>query len=105
MTNTWVDSFEILLNAYQEIGERLPSFVQYQALFDSNPDMRRALELYFCDILEFHHHALKFLNKAGRSFIALRTTYSGFGFTNSAKVGDDSFDPLGRHLRRISGVS
>jgi hypothetical protein len=27
--------------------------------------MRRALELYYCDILEFHYHALQFLSRPG----------------------------------------
>ena len=39
--------------------------MQYRELFDRNLEMRRALELYFCDILEFHYNALKFLNRPG----------------------------------------
>ena len=27
--------------------------------------MRRALELYYCDILEFHYNALQFLSRPG----------------------------------------
>ena len=64
-TNTWVTSLDVILNAYQQIQERLPSFMQYQVLFDKNPEMRRALELYFCDILEFHYNALRFLTRPG----------------------------------------
>lgn len=58
-------SLDTILDAYKEIEERLPSFINYKVLFETNLELRAALELYFCDILEFHFHALKFLNRPG----------------------------------------
>ena len=64
-----MSSLDIILNAYKQIQERLPSFMQYKVLFEKNIEMRRALELYFCDILEFHYHALHVLKRPGREHI------------------------------------
>lgn len=66
-TNTWVTSLDIILNAYKQIEERLPSFMQYRALFEKSQEMRHALELYLCDVLDFHYNALKFLSRPGTS--------------------------------------
>ncbi|KAL8707590.1 MAG: hypothetical protein Q9220_007431 [cf. Caloplaca sp. 1 TL-2023] len=65
VTDTWIKSFDTLLDAYKDIEERLPAFIKYKALFESNPELRRALEFYFCDLLEFHLHALQFLSRPG----------------------------------------
>ena len=65
MANTWVSSLDTILDAYEEIGEKIPSFLQYQGLFERNLGMRAALDLYYCDILEFHYHALQFLSRPG----------------------------------------
>ncbi|KAL8950879.1 MAG: hypothetical protein Q9222_003113 [Ikaeria aurantiellina] len=65
VADTWIKSFDTILDAYKEIEERLPAFIKYKALFENNSGLRRALEFYFCDILEFHFHAMKFLDRPG----------------------------------------
>ncbi|KAF2736998.1 C2H2 domain-containing protein [Polyplosphaeria fusca] len=56
-----IDSFETLLEAYEQIGECLPLLSEYEALFHG-PDMLHALELIYIDILDFHQHALRFFS-------------------------------------------
>ncbi|KAL3470718.1 hypothetical protein BJX99DRAFT_267263 [Aspergillus californicus] len=63
VASSWSDSLEILLTAYEEIGERAPSFLQYQLVFERNLGMRNILEKWYCDVLEFHFHALQFLTR------------------------------------------
>lgn len=65
VADAWVESLDAILDAYQKIQERLPAFMKYKALFETNPELSKALELYFCDILDFHTHAMKFLNRRG----------------------------------------
>ena len=102
MADTWVESLDTLLNAYQDIGERLPSFMQYQALFENKSDMRDALDLYFCDVLEFHHDALRLLNRPG---LLPACGYAISILANRAKVGKDSLNPLGKLLTPNSNAS
>jgi hypothetical protein len=51
------ESLDTLLDAYKEIGERSPSYLQYQSLFHKNDEMRSALIWYYSDIMEFHRDA------------------------------------------------
>ncbi|KAL9608549.1 MAG: hypothetical protein Q9167_006625 [Letrouitia subvulpina] len=84
VADTWVKSFDAILDAYKKIEERLPTFMKYSALFETNPELRRALEFYYCDILEFHAHAMKFLNRPGWK-----------------KLFDSSWKTFDTHFRRI----
>jgi hypothetical protein len=84
---------DTLLDAYEQIGERIPSFMHYQCLFERNPEMRRALDLYYCDILEFHYHALQFLSRPGELFVGV----DGYN-PDQLKGGKSSSTLLGRHL-------
>ncbi|CEN59396.1 hypothetical protein ASPCAL01847 [Aspergillus calidoustus] len=61
--SSWSDSLDILLGAYEDIGARAPSFLQYRLVFENNPRMRDMLERWYCDVLEFHFHALQFLTR------------------------------------------
>ncbi|KAF1829385.1 C2H2 domain-containing protein [Decorospora gaudefroyi] len=60
--STFTDSFEILLDAYERIGEQLPLLSEYDSLFHTSPHMIGALELIYIDILEFHQQAMKFFS-------------------------------------------
>jgi hypothetical protein len=60
--STFADSFEILLDAYEQIGERLPLLSEYESLFHTSPHMINALELMYIDILDFHQQAMKFFS-------------------------------------------
>ncbi|KAH8594339.1 hypothetical protein B0O99DRAFT_574078 [Bisporella sp. PMI_857] len=61
--NTWADSFDTLLGAYQQLSESIPLFDQYHSLFETNPDMERVLIFIYDDILEFHRAALRFFKR------------------------------------------
>ncbi|KAK7974412.1 hypothetical protein PG989_016260 [Apiospora arundinis] len=58
MASTRVQTLELLLDTYAEIGEVIPSLWQYEALFKEAPAVLEVLEKYFCDILEFHRNAM-----------------------------------------------
>jgi len=58
-----MDSFDTLLDAYEELSENIPHFLQYKAIFMKNEHMREVLELIFKDILAFHERALKFFKR------------------------------------------
>ncbi|PSN71159.1 hypothetical protein BS50DRAFT_546300 [Corynespora cassiicola Philippines] len=60
--SNFTDSFESLLDAYEQIGENLPMLTKYERLFHENDYMRSALELMYIDILEFHMHAKRFFS-------------------------------------------
>jgi hypothetical protein len=60
-----VDSFDILLDAYQQIGDVLPLLESYQSLFRDNSDMTKIVALMYLDILEFHKQAIRFFSGRG----------------------------------------
>ena len=66
--NANAKSLDTILDAYREIAEQVPQFLQHMALFEESSDMRSALELYFCEILKFHLAAVKFLNRSRECF-------------------------------------
>ncbi|PVI07637.1 C2H2 domain-containing protein [Periconia macrospinosa] len=77
--SNFADSFEILLDAYEQIGEQLPLLQEYEALFWDNPYMVEVLELMYMDILDFHQHALKFFSgKQWRRFFQCRANISQY---------------------------
>ncbi|KAK2814069.1 hypothetical protein FQN50_000473 [Emmonsiellopsis sp. PD_5] len=63
IAGTWAESLDTLLGAYEDIAERLPSFQEYETLFEKHNSTRNALELYYCDILDFHFHAIGLLRR------------------------------------------
>lgn len=63
VASTWVESFDVLLDAYEEISENLPQLLEYGELFKRYPHMRKVLELMYGDILEFHRRALQFFSR------------------------------------------
>ncbi|KAF2847250.1 C2H2 domain-containing protein [Plenodomus tracheiphilus IPT5] len=58
--STFADSFDLLLDAYAQIGEQLPMLLDYRSLFSSDTKLLDALKAMYIDILEFHQEALKF---------------------------------------------
>lgn len=69
VASTWAESFDTILDAYQQIGEQIPLLQQYQALFDHSPHMQRVLEMIYTDILEFHRRAIRALSGPGRMYL------------------------------------
>jgi hypothetical protein len=66
VASTYAESFDTILDAYQQIGEQIPLLQQYQDLFDHSPHMQRVLEMIYSDILEFHRRALRVFSGPGR---------------------------------------
>ncbi|KAH7333141.1 hypothetical protein BKA65DRAFT_40515 [Rhexocercosporidium sp. MPI-PUGE-AT-0058] len=60
--NTWADSFEILLDAYGQLGEHIPLLEQYHSLFGSSTEMQTVLVMMYKDILSFHKEATRFFS-------------------------------------------
>jgi hypothetical protein len=71
--STFAEAFNALLDAYQRIGENMPLFAEYQALFDSDPKMRQILELYYQDIFEFHQRAINYFKCSGSPFLQIQS--------------------------------
>lgn len=67
MASTWSDSFDILLDAYEQIGKEIPLLEQYKAVFENDPHMVKVLGFIYKDILEFHKRAIRFFSGRGRS--------------------------------------
>ena len=65
--SAFADSFEILLDAYQHIGECLPLLSEYESLFRDHPYMLDALVLVYIDILDFHRRAMRFFQGKGKA--------------------------------------
>ncbi|KAK6839363.1 hypothetical protein PG987_005229 [Apiospora arundinis] len=65
MASTRIQTLELLLDTYAEIGEVIPSLWQYEALFKEAPPVLEVLEKYFCDILEFHRNAMDVFGRPG----------------------------------------
>ncbi|KAL5121669.1 hypothetical protein ACEQ8H_000355 [Pleosporales sp. CAS-2024a] len=60
--SVYADSFEDLLEAYEQIGEQLPLVLDRELLFRNNPSMTTALEWIYMDILRFHQKAIRFFH-------------------------------------------
>ncbi|TVY15598.1 Vegetative incompatibility protein HET-E-1 [Lachnellula arida] len=93
--STWADSFELLLDAYSQIGEHMPLLEQYKDVFGTNDHMKRVLTLLYTDILDFHRRAIRFFS--GRVWQQLfRSVWKNFGtcFTHI-------LDSLSRHKNLI----
>ena len=67
MASTWSDSFDILLDAYEQIGNEIPLLEQYKSVFENDPHMVKVLGFIYKDILDFHKRAIRFFQGRGRS--------------------------------------
>ncbi|KAE8448004.1 hypothetical protein EG329_009927 [Mollisiaceae sp. DMI_Dod_QoI] len=63
VASNWAESFDALLDTYQQIGEQIPLLLQYQKVFTESSDMRGVLAMMYKDILEFHQQALRVFGK------------------------------------------
>lgn len=55
----------MVLDAWEKIGEELPLFIDYQDIFRKDVSVQEILVKIFADVLEFHHHAIKFFTGRG----------------------------------------
>ncbi|KAF3933793.1 hypothetical protein ABW20_dc0103625 [Dactylellina cionopaga] len=65
IASTKVETLDLLLGTYEEIGEILHGVEKYDRLFRNYPDIQRILETYFYDILKFHFEVLEVFAKPG----------------------------------------
>ncbi|KAK2792536.1 hypothetical protein FQN51_001654 [Onygenales sp. PD_10] len=63
VASAWTQALDTILGAYEDIAERLPSFQDCGTVLEKHKPTRDALESYYCDILEFHFHAIGFLTR------------------------------------------
>ena len=63
--SNFTDAFDLLLDAYQDIGNNLPQFKKYAQLFGNKPSVRRVLVEVFEGILRFHKRAIGFFRRSG----------------------------------------
>jgi hypothetical protein len=62
-----VKSYDKIIDAMGQIGDRLPQFRRYLEIFKSNANLKRVLLIFFEDILEFHLTALNFFKSKSAS--------------------------------------
>ena len=65
--SNYADAFDLLLDAYKDIGNSLPQFGKYARLFSNNPGIRKVLVEIFEGILRFHKRAMGFFRRPGLS--------------------------------------
>jgi hypothetical protein len=56
---------DILLEAYEQIGQSLILLEQYTTELEQNPPMIRIVGLIYSDLLEFHEQALRIYSGKG----------------------------------------
>ncbi|KAJ8132836.1 hypothetical protein O1611_g785 [Lasiodiplodia mahajangana] len=62
-TYSYSDIFNYILDAYQQIGEKIPQFAMYREQLVSNQHFKHALALIYSDILWFHREVLQQLKQ------------------------------------------
>ncbi|KAG4435756.1 hypothetical protein IFR05_008770 [Cadophora sp. M221] len=80
--STWVETLDLLLETYAEIGEALPGLTQYSTLYSKYPFIQTHLENYYLDVLEFNKNALEVFARPGWKSVfhsSWRTFKSQFG--------------------------
>ncbi|TEY63394.1 hypothetical protein BOTCAL_0155g00160 [Botryotinia calthae] len=66
VASSWAESFDTLLDAYQQLVENIPLLEQYGDLFKGNSYMVNVLALIYEDMLDFHRAALRVFSKSTR---------------------------------------
>ncbi|RYP66506.1 hypothetical protein DL770_008790 [Monosporascus sp. CRB-9-2] len=88
--STWVETLELLLDTYIEIGEILPGLTQFRNFLGQHPALKVHLENYYCDVLDFHRNALDVFSRP-----AWKTV-----FHSSWKTFKTRFGPILNSLKR-----
>ena len=65
IASNYTDAFDLLLDAYKDIGNHLPQFEQYAHLFGGKRSVRKMLVEVFEGILRFHKRAMGFFRRSG----------------------------------------
>ncbi|KAF7874046.1 hypothetical protein EAF04_002718 [Stromatinia cepivora] len=91
IASSWAESFDTLLDAYQQLAENIPLLEQYVHLFEGNTHIINVLALFYEDILEFHQAALRVFSRPTWKQI-FRATWKDF----NSKF-QNIIERLGRH--------
>ncbi|KAH0498290.1 hypothetical protein TgHK011_005547 [Trichoderma gracile] len=59
----YIEAFEQIIKVYSRLAEPLARFNLFQASFSNNPEVQRALAVYYSDILKFHGEAYNFVRR------------------------------------------
>lgn len=65
IASKWSQSFDVTLDAYNQLAQNIPPVGQYRHTFEQNPHMLKVLALIFDEILQFHLKVLMILNTSG----------------------------------------
>ncbi|KAF8429162.1 hypothetical protein EV426DRAFT_210872 [Tirmania nivea] len=61
VASTYLEAFDMLLSAYEELAECLPLYTQYESHFHNSPYMYKALGYVYKDFLNFHLRVYKLM--------------------------------------------
>ncbi|WQF77468.1 Putative AAA+ ATPase domain, NACHT nucleoside triphosphatase [Colletotrichum destructivum] len=64
VAKTHLDTFDKLLNAYDQIGSAIPGHLLYKDMFREHQNLKVILEDYYSDVLQFHEEALKVFGRS-----------------------------------------
>ncbi|KAK5631888.1 hypothetical protein RRF57_007602 [Xylaria bambusicola] len=94
--STWVETLDLLLDSYVEIGEILPGLAQFRDFLGRHPYLKVHLENYYCDVLDFHRNALDVFSRP-----AWKTVFHSSWRTFKTRFGP-ILNSLKRHRELIS---
>ena len=90
--SNYTDAFDILLDAYKDIGNNLPQFEKYGKLFGNKRSVRKVLLEVFEGILRFHKRAMGFFRRSGSSLLPSiccnRASWDCLGAPRASDIGD-----------------
>lgn len=73
MAKTHVESFDKLLDVYEQVGRMIPGLLAYRSMLENHPPVAAVLEDYYSDILRFHEAALKVFTRPSKQIIQPKT--------------------------------
>lgn len=63
VASSFPKAFDDLLEAYEQLGEAIPSLEQKQWVFEVHPQLLKILELIYSDLLDFHERGLAIFDR------------------------------------------
>ncbi|RYP40562.1 hypothetical protein DL767_001562 [Monosporascus sp. MG133] len=88
--STYTESLDALLDTYAEVGDILPQLTRYENLLEKHPELRKYVESYYCDVLDFHRKALEVFSRPAWKAV----------FHSAWKTFKTKFGPLLSNLKR-----
>ncbi|RYP59358.1 hypothetical protein DL769_008577 [Monosporascus sp. CRB-8-3] len=88
--STYTESLDALLDTYAEVGDILPQLTQYENLLEKHPELRKYVESYYCDVLDFHRKALEVFSRPAWKAV----------FHSAWKTFKTKFGPVLSNLKR-----